>query len=232
MSFITCKIVDGVTTEKMLGVKVDTNGNIYFVDGEEYYFLYIDGKNNLVLYLLNKERAIDIEKEDLKLKKIIKHTNLKSRIVNEQLDVEDDETNDDEDEQRLIRHHLYNPEDKWYEIEHDNDEDDVVAKEECEEEDDEYIITYSFYGICDKSKYLLPYSIYDTIIINGDVTDTSVSFRSSIKNDSNYYNLTLYTMGYVKLNIIGSIIKQYELFCIDGEYILKEYVSNVVLPKY
>ena len=61
--------------------------------------------------------------------------------------------------------------------------------------------------ICDNGFGL---SNYECIVINGDLSSNNVMFKTDIINDSPSYRIMIYDK-HVKLNIIGSMIKTYEI---------------------
>lgn len=174
----------------------DINGNIYIT---QEYLLMIDNKNNLELLKINKNLLFD-KNNNIKYNKIIK-TDCIYGLKNKTIDyiennLDTDEIN--EDEQNDINNFIYYPEDKYYKTE----DIDIIDDDNC---------YFDFFGTCNCSDIKLDTALYDTIIINGGLSSTNVLFRSKLINDLAIYRITIYTDGFIKLNIVGTKIITYKL---------------------
>jgi hypothetical protein len=199
-------------------IKYDINGNIYINDN----WIYID-KNNDIKGELMKCNIIDIIDEfnidDVNIKQIKKdkvNNMLRTHTIDELVKnyEEDVENRNDEDEDYVnsITNYKLCPEDKLLLLEEKNinDPDDMYDENIYDVYTDVYYDIYKSdddIEMCDNGFGL---SNYECIVIKGDLSSNNVIFKTDIINDSPSYRIMIYD-NHVKLNIIGSMIKTYEI---------------------
>lgn len=221
----------------------DSNGNIYINNGKINYMIYID-KDDLIDFEKINSNNIPINNEvNLnKYDKIEKKNKLQVKAIEhaiEQFDTNEEfnKLNDAEDFMIKFGNYIYNPELKYYEDTYDEKSD--INSDDDNDDDDEQIIddniiddniiddinidtkynenfSIKVYGELEKSVYTFPYSNYECIIIDGDLSSTNILFRTQHKLPS--YRITLFTKGFAILNIIGTKITTFT-FCLDNDKI-------------
>lgn len=226
----------------------DSKGNIYFTVNDETYTIWIDKKNDITFEKVKK----DIDSEAVKVKygkidNLTKGLNLKAKVIDEAIEEDDHEIEDDEEENSRRNYYKLYPEDKYYNVDHEefNDEDkssdDVPICYDAEMlyDDSNYFESHDgdlngeyfrFYGLCDVSSKILPLSIYDTFIYNGDETSNNLVFKSELVNDTSNYRIYIYTLGKIRINIIGSEQKIFNI-CYDDKLFAQQIKSHTVSLK-
>lgn len=192
----------------------DVDGNIYLKLESDYYFLYINAKDELEWEKIENFDKLQNVHNNLKYSKI-NNTNEKRSLRykllekidddNEKLKEDDEYASGDEDEE-YKNMTKYNPEKKLYYIEnekiHNSDSDDIS------DNDEEYI--FGKYGDTDiikcLSKTLDSSSLYDTIIVD---QKTNMILTSIESKDDNAYKLILNLDGTIGLNLVGTSKKTY-----------------------
>lgn len=201
-------------------IEINCNGDIYNIEHDVNGNIYIKNNENLFTFLITNENKLELEQINVKLhstndnslhhdfaSRALKHS-LKLKTINEIIiDSSNEELDFEENEKELIKKYVYMPEEKLYDTnEHLNEEDlsDDEIQVYCEPK-------YVFHGDCQECIIQMDESIYDTIIIDGKLTSTFVIFSSILSGDTQSYRITIYTSGYILLNIIGSKILTYKL---------------------
>jgi hypothetical protein len=224
----------------------DSNGNIYINNEKTNYMIYIDkddlinfekiNSNNNLCNKVNNQTSVNFDSN--KYDKIEKKNKLQVKAIEhaiEQFDTNEEfnKLNDAEDFMIKFGNYIYNPELKYYEDTYD-EKSDINSDDDNDDDDDEQIIddniiddinidtkynenfSIKVYGELEKSVYTFPYSNYECIIIDGDLSSTNILFRTQHKLPS--YRITLFTKGFAILNIIGTKITTFT-FCIDNDKI-------------
>lgn len=202
----------------------DIDGNIYLKLDPNYYFLYINAKDDIDLEKIENFDKLNNVNNNLKYSKI-NNTNekrsLRHKLLekidddNEKLKEDDEYASGDEDEE-YKNMTKYDTEKKLYYVEnekmHNGDSDDIS------DNDEEYI--FGKYGdtniIKCLPKTLDSSSLYDTIIVD---QKTNMILTSIESKDNNAYKLILNLNGTISLNMIGSSKKTYITKCKAGNLV-------------
>lgn len=186
----------------------DTSGNIYLDINDNYYLMTIDKNDDLEFYEVNKNNLEVLENtNELKYQKIIDSDvpTLKRKVL-ESMEKENNsehDSDDDEDEYQNYKHKMkYLHEDKYFLVENE------LGENDCENEKFDFYKKDGSDNIILMNKGISGFAIYDTYVRNecGDV------FESIIFNNNNSYRVSFYkNLNTMELNIIGSIVKKYNL---------------------
>jgi len=166
-------------------ISIDNNSNVYIGN----YWVYIDRDDNIDFLKISKK----LNTKETHNKKIANHK-LKAKMIDEELEKIDDNFYDEEDINN-IQHYLSNPETKY--VDHYDIDKDI---------DDAYYIINGDYNLCD---HTYDNSNYEAYFI--DHKTNSTIFYSQIVGDNPFYRITFYTDNTVKLNLIGTKIKNFKL---------------------
>lgn len=193
----------GHTEEILAKICCDKSGNFYIL-ASELYAIEIDKHNMPVFYKVKNEQYKLLD--NVNCKGIISKTNgskLKEKMISEMFDpfikASEEELDDDiENENKIdidaVKHYKMFPEDKYYEV----DNNDV------DEESDETDEHFAFYGDCTFVETDFSNSMYDTVLISGNLDSNIVSFKSELIGDKSSYRLVIYTDGTIIVNVVGS----------------------------
>ena len=206
-------------------IKYDNNGNIYMCFNNCDYWLYIDKNDDINIDKLNKIIKVDEIDEDKNNNKKITKNFLRSETINQLItDYDNDvEQRNDEDEEYITSINTFKlcPEEKYTLLDEKkiDDYDNLYLDDVYDVYSDVYYDIYN--NTCDntcdnynikivKHDNIFGISNYECIVFNGDLTSTDIIFRTDIINDSPSYRIMIYNKC-IKLNIIGSVIKTYEI---------------------
>jgi len=209
----------------MTNFSFDLNGNIYFEYNNESYMIYINRDDCIGFEKINNNsNKVEIKDNSIKLAsdkydKIDKKNKLQVKAIEsaiEEFDTNEEFTKlkDDDDYMQQFGDYIYNPELKYYdentEINDSESDDEEIIENIDDNNNDDVNIKYNddykikIYGELKKSEYSFSYSNYEAILIDGDLSSTNVIFRTQHQLPS--YRVTIFTKGYIVLNIIGTKI--------------------------
>lgn len=207
---------------KPVSVSNDENGNIFFSFDNKRYYLDIDRHNNLQLIkMLNNSKESKSLKHG-KIEQTVRPNTLKSKVIENIITSIDVDDYEDEEIDQVISLQTF-PEDAFYDkIDYENSDSEYELDEPDVSHTDR--IYFKCYGNDMESPISLEtLSIFDTIIIEGDENSNKVVFRSELCNDTASYRVIIYTMGLLKLNIIGTNMKCFMMSeTADGELYLAD----------
>ena len=185
-------------------ISYDENGNIFIQNDDKYYLLGINKDDEISLEeIINSNIINNFDKTLNKQinKQNILHIRAIENAINELEEESDDEKNDFNDIYNKYNSYKYNPEQRFY---HDED------YEENSDDDINTDRSINLYGVSELIKKVntnFDIPSYETLIINGDLNNTNLIFRTEIQNDQALYRITIYLNnnidGFIMLNIIG-----------------------------
>jgi len=194
----------------------DTNGNIYVSKDDEYYLIGINKTDDIEFEkVINKINKINIEENKISEQKINKQNSLHIKSIENAIQ-ELEENDDDEEKDKFndiydkYNSYIYNPEQRFYHDEQNNDEEydedyDYTSFNEIERS----IKLYTSSKKISYVDFIFDIPLYEVLIIDGDIGSTNLVFRTEIQNDQALYRLTIYTKGIILLNIIGTKIVKF-----------------------
>jgi hypothetical protein len=214
--------------EKNIFAKIccDNSGNLYILTND-LYAIEIDRYNMPVFYKVKKEQYEIADTINYKrLMQKAHGSKLKEKMIDEMFDpylkAPEEELDDCDEENKIdidaLKHYKYFPEDKYYDLDNTTHE-----KDEKYDEDSEY---FKFYGECAFIKTDFCNSIYDSVIIAGNISSNVVSFRSELIGDNTVYRIVLYTDGSIMVNVVGSE-KTISILTYDGENIIAKCKTKI-----
>ena len=179
-------------------IYIDVNSNLYIKN----FWVYIDKDDNIDFFEINNLHELETKKYINK----IKTQGLKGKLIDEELDkIIGDGNNDfiDEDDENNVRHYIHNPETKCIEY-YDSYYDDPDLNEEDKQP---YFEITGNCNLIDNKEFGL--SNYEVYYINEN-TNTPI-FYTTVRRDNPMYRISIYTNNTIKLNIIGTKIKTFEI---------------------
>jgi hypothetical protein len=194
----------------------DTNGNIYVSKDDEYYLIGINKTDDIEFEkVINKINKINVEENKISEQKINKQNSLHIKSIENAIQ-ELEENDDDEEKDKFndiydkYNSYIYNPEQRFYHDEQNNDEEydedyDYTSFNEIERS----IKLYTSSKKISYVDFIFDIPLYEVLIIDGDIGSTNLVFRTEIQNDQALYRLTIYTKGIILLNIIGTKIVKF-----------------------
>jgi len=179
-------------------IYIDVNSNLYIKD----YWVYINKNDELDFFKVNNLN----KSKNKKLVNKFKTQGLKAKLIDEEIEKvigDGDENFIDEDDENNVRHYVQNPETKYVEYYDDYIDDSDMN----EEEKQPYFDINGNYKLIDNKKFGL--SNYEVYYMNAS-TNMPI-FYTTIKLDNPLYRISVFTNQIIKLNIIGTKIKSFEI---------------------
>lgn len=206
-------------------IRYDNNGNIYLLKNDELYTFDITKDDELELYKINKQNIKfnqDIsDYKNIDYKPIFKQNILHIKSIENAINELTQEDNEDEKDKfndiyDKYNTYLYNPEQRYYHEQNDDIKDDEYFKDD---EDDEYDSTFDkrkikFFGNINNNlihDICFDIPTYEILIIDGNEFSNNLVFRTELINDHALYRITIFTIGIILFNIIGSHINKYSI---------------------
>ena len=193
-------------------INYDQNGNIFIQKDNKYYLLDINKDDEISLEEIINSNIINNFDNTLNKqinKQNILHIRAIENAINELEEESDDEKDDFNDIYNKYNSYKYNPEQRFYhdEIYDENSDDDINT--------DRNINLYGTSELLKKVNTNFDIPSYETLIINGDLNNTNLIFRTEIQNDQALYRITIYLNnninGFILLNIIGTKIIKFSI---------------------
>lgn len=219
----------------------DIDGNIYIEFENQYYYMEINKNDQLEWVLINNFNQLPLinnSKFDyLNIKNINDgKTPLRKKIIEDLEKIKNDD-NSDIDEDETLEYKLkckYNPENKLYYVDNNNDTNDNNE----DDLNDVFEESYYKFSIANKSsdktqtEHLLQcldrtldcHSNYDTIVL-----DDKIILFSSECTHKNSYKITIYlNTGNIELNIIGSKMLNFQTSIINNELLINVIDKKII----
>ncbi len=198
---------------KTISLKVDTNGNIYFVNlkNNKIYDITIDKNNKLSIddYNINapcnQEFRTDIIKQK-KLKIVGGDNSLKNNAIKKYVRKEVDMNDSDEeyDENRDVDEYYlkYHPENYEYELDSGEESEDLTEEEYVEFQNNTDLEI-------EEMEDSIP--LYDCILYKGDLKFSTMVFKTTHRNVEPCYRLIIHDSGDIIFRVIGGREYKYKI---------------------
>ena len=196
-------------------ISYDQNGNMFIQTDNKYYLLDINKDDEIYLEEIINENIINnfdnfnnTSNKQINKQNIL-HIRAIENAINELEEESDDEKDDFNEIYNKYNSYKYNPEQRFYHDEdyEENSDDDING--------DRSINLYGVSELIKKVNTNFDIPSYETLIINGDLNNTNLIFRSEIQNDQALYRITIYLNnhidGFIMLNIIGTKIIKFSI---------------------
>ena len=227
----------------MNSIKYDNNGNLYLLNNDDLYTFDINKDDELELYKINKQNIEFNQKKtddiNIKYKPIFKQNILHIKSIENAIQELNEENNDDEKDKfndiyDKYNTYLYNPEQRYYHEQNDENANDENANDENDDMFDEFDTTFDkrkikFFGNINENlikDICFDIPTYEILIIDGNEFSNNLMFRTEIINDQALYRITIFTSGTIMFNVIGTKINKY-LFNFDNLEIKKVESANI-----
>jgi len=190
----------------------DLYGNLYIKYNDLLYNLIIN-EDNLDLLKINKNKLHDFK--DINIDHAYGSIKTKTNPLKAKINNSLEETNDDNID--------YFPEDKLYEKSDISIDTDYMNSMDIDPmfifyTNDKYIKNKRIY----EQKKGFPFnSLYNFSIIDGNTDSTEIILSSDEFNNTCSYNITIYTVGLFKLNVIGKSQKIYKIIDDNNKLLIK-----------
>jgi len=195
-------------------LEYDVYGNCYILHNNKMYNIIIGKNNNPELLQVQKHTLTDLDTIENKYVTGNLFSGDKSlRGFAEDTIAHDAENDSDEDDTES----KYFPEQHYFYTKGG----DINTSEYMEESDIDPL--FKFYGqALNKTRYGYPYnSLYSFLVVDGNTKSTKIVFYSEEYNDTCSYRITIYTDGYIKCNVIGTVEKMYKIIQWNGELLIE-----------
>lgn len=201
----------------------DIHGNLYFEYSGKYFVMLIGVNDDLEWIEINDYNLLIQTENKLKyseIKNVFEKNSLRGKAVKE---LEDSNYNEEEDEIDNAGHFMTKyksyPEDKLY-VEDDNNknEDDAENNEIYDDSNENCTYKFSKFGEESVIKCLdRTFNVsasYDTFVMNENTSYVLATLQSPEKS---CYRVSVFTSGKFVLNVVGSIIKSFDVVYVDQE---------------
>lgn len=221
--------------DKNITISHDIDGNLFFDEGNNKYYLTISKDNELEMVKIENLDSLKSVENKINYSKL-QNTNEKSlrgKILRQIEDIEEDSDDDFVEDK-----YKYCPEDKTYFV-------DSTATDEYGEYDDYNEYDEDSYLDIDFSsqRFIFSKSGGDSFINYSNVTlDVLSSYDTLVVDDVNNmtlatlectsksnYRVILYVTGGICLNTIGSLMKSYDFIFVDGILGLKKKYQKLIV---
>jgi len=197
-----------------LEITFDPRGNVFFTLNDKTYYLDIDRNDNLILYQVNNYETNEQNVKTGKIERVIQPNTLKGKIIGDIIENMNDEITLDDDGDEAIMNVKMFPESVYYTTKPIEDNDSIDGDLPDTHMTD--LTKFRFYGNIPFGKHSFEtLSIFNTIVIEGNIDSDNVICESEMYNDTASYRITIYTHGVFRLNIIGTKFKRFNLTIID-----------------